>query len=118
MTGQSKEKRQYWERRVWDLLRPLKIIDLLILSWAIEAYKEGDAKAARQYVEFPSSPDEFGIKGRFFIPPWSIDAIIREKLLLLGEENPDERRLNLRSWKAISTLFNTYNGLSLSLIHI
>ncbi|MBE3640114.1 hypothetical protein [Mangrovicoccus algicola] len=81
------------------------------MSWAIEAMRDGFEVAARRHLEMPGNPGDFQIGGRFFIPPWSIDSIIREKLSL-GPREKAARHLNLKSWKGVVKLVNVYSGLS------
>lgn len=107
----SNEKRTYWERRLHDLLRPVSAIDILIMSWAIEAMRDGREEAARRRLEILGSTNEHQIGGKFFVSPWSIDAVIREKLTL-GPPEGTGRYLNLKSWSAVAKLLNVYSGLS------
>jgi hypothetical protein len=105
-------KRRYWEQRLWELLRPTPIHDLLVLSWSLDAFREGRVNAARRYVDFPGSPEEYQLPKRHFIPPWHVDAVINEKLRILDQSGSNGKRLNLAVWPGISKLMNTYNGLS------
>jgi hypothetical protein len=105
-------KRRYWEQRLWELLRPTPIHDLLVLSWSLDTFREGRVDAARKHVNFPGSPEEHQLPKRYFIPPWHIDAVINEKLRILDQGGPNGRRLNLAEWPGIAKLMNTYNGLS------
>lgn len=107
----SKEKRSYWERRLHEYLRPIPIEDLLVMSWAIEAMRDGRENVARRQLEFPGGSNDHEIGGKFFIPPWSIDAVLREKLSL-GPTTANAKRLNLSSWNGVVRLLNTYSGLS------
>ncbi|UWQ25763.1 hypothetical protein K3553_04690 [Leisingera aquaemixtae] len=107
----SNEKRSYWERRLHDLLRPVPAEDLVVMSWAIEAMRDGFEEAARRRLQMPGSPADHQIGGNFFVPPWSIDAILREKLSL-GPSEKDAKRLNLRSWNGVAKLLNVYTSLS------
>ncbi|MFZ5962019.1 hypothetical protein ACOXXX_03630 [Thalassococcus sp. BH17M4-6] len=107
----SNEKRLYWERRLHDLLRPVPVEDILILSWAIEAMRDGRAEAARRRLKIPGNTSDHKIGGKFFVPPWSIDALIREKLLL-GPAQNDAKRLNLKLWNGAGRLLDVYTGLS------
>lgn len=111
MGGFSSEKRLYWERRLHDLLRPVSTEDIVVMSWAIEAMRDGREEAARRRLEIPGSTDDHQIGGKFFVPPWSIDAIIREKLFL-GPAEKKAKRLNLKSWNGVAKLLNVYSRLS------
>lgn len=111
MESSRGEKRAYWERRLHDLLRPLTVESILIMSWSIEAMRDGSAGAARRHLDMPGSPSDYEMGGRQFVMPWSIDAIIREKLTL-GPDGKDEKRLNLKSWNGVAKLINVYSSLS------
>jgi len=106
------EKRKHWENRLWELLRPISINDLLVLSWSIEAFRDGRTKAARRFIELPGTPDDYQMSGKYFIPPWHIDAVINEKCRLLLIDKKKITSSKLRSWSEIATLFNTYARLS------
>lgn len=81
------------------------------MSWAIEAMRDGHEEAARRRLQMPGSPADHQIGGKFFVPPWSIDATLREKLFL-GPAEKDVQRLNLRSWSGVAKLLNVYTSLS------
>ena len=81
------------------------------MSWAIEAMRDGLEEAARRRLHMPGSPADHQIGGKFFVPPWSIDATLREKLFL-GPAEKDVKRLNLRSWSGVAKLLNVYTSLS------
>lgn len=107
----SNEKRLYWERRLHDLLRPVPAYDVLVMSWAIEAMRDGREEAARRRLEIPGSTGDYRIGGKFFVPPWSIDAVLRERLSL-GPTEKSTKYLNLKSWNGVAKLLNVYSGLS------
>lgn len=107
----SKEKRSYWTCRLHDLLRPVPVMDIVVMSWAIEAIREGREKAARRHLEFLGGADEHKIGEKYFVPPWSVDAVLREKISL-GSTKETARYLNLKSWKGVFKLLNVYAGLS------
>ena len=111
MAGFSKEKRSYWERRLHDHLRPIPVEDILTMSWAIEAMRDDREAAARRRLEMPGVSDDHKIGGVFFVPPWSIDAVIREKLSL-GATALKARHLDLKSWSSVAKLLNAYAALS------
>ncbi|MEY8800962.1 hypothetical protein AB9K35_11675 [Leisingera sp. XS_AS12] len=81
------------------------------MSWAIEAMRDGSEEAARRRLQMPGGPADHQIGGKFFVPPWSIDATLREKLFL-GPAKKDVKRLNLRSWSGVAKLLNVYTSLS------
>ena len=81
------------------------------MSWAIEAMRDGVDEAARRHLHMPGNPADHQIGGKFFVPPWSIDATLREKLFL-GPAEKDAKRLNLRSWNGVAKLLNIYTSLS------
>jgi hypothetical protein len=107
----SNEKRSYWERRLHDLLRPVTTEDIVVMSWAIEAMRDGKERAARRHLEMPGSTEDYRIGGKFFVPPWSVDAVLREKLSL-GPTVKSAKRLNLKTWNGVAKLLNVYSGLS------
>jgi hypothetical protein len=81
------------------------------MGWAIEAMRDGLDEAARRRLKIPGSPADHHIGGEFFVPPWSVDAIIREKLFL-GPAEEGTKRLDLRSWSGVAKLLNVYTALS------
>jgi len=107
----TKEKRLYWERRLRDLLEPLRTTDLLVVSWALEAMRDGQKDAARKHLEIPGSSRDHQIGGKFFIQPWSVDAILRDKLTYTPTA-VQQRRLNISSWNGVAKLMNVYARLS------
>ncbi len=106
------EKRRYWERRLWDLLGPLPVTDLLIMSWAIEAIRSGRTSSALRYAAIPGNPEEHKITGKYFIPPWSIDGVLNERLVMGAATCESNRRLDLKTWGGIAKLMNVYGGLA------
>jgi len=108
----SSEKRRYWERRLIELLSTTSTLELLRLSWAIEAFREGRVEASKKVVVLPGDPSDHKLTRRYFIPPWSIDSVLNEKLVLGENDQRPARRLNLNSWSGIAKLFNTYSGLA------
>lgn len=108
--AEIKEKKAYWERRVWDLLHHTYISDILIMSWGVEAIRTERDNYAKRFLSFPGSAADHKIGKPFFVPPWNIDSIINEKLLKY--QTNAARRLNLRDWPAVVKLMNTYNGLA------
>lgn len=113
MRGKSnfREKQRYWESRARDILNPIPVEELILLSWAIEAYRDGRKREALKFVNFPGEPDDHQIGRKYFIPPWSIDALINEKLRLGIEPRRTKKRLNLHEWNAVALLINTFKGL-------
>lgn len=107
----SNEKRSYWERRLHDLLRPVPAEDIVVMSWAIEAMRDGREEAARRRLKAPGGTSDHQIGGKFFVPPWSIDAVLRERLSL-GPAEKRAKYLNLKSWPGAAKLLNVYSGLS------
>lgn len=83
-----------------------------MLSWSIEAFRDGRTDTAKRYIALPGAPEDHDIPGRFFIPPWDLDALINEKFRLGVFERPHRKRLNLRSWDGIAKLYNAFHGLS------
>lgn len=81
------------------------------MNWAIEAMRDGGDEAARRYLQMPGKPADHQIGGKFFVPPWSIDATLREKLFL-GPAEKDAKHINLRSWNGVAKLLNIYTSLS------
>ena len=81
------------------------------MSWAIEAMRDGLDEASRRRLHMPGNPADHQIGGKFFVPPWSIDATLREKLFL-GPAEKDGKRLNLGSWSGVAKLLNVYTLLS------
>ncbi|WP_139194501.1 hypothetical protein [Roseovarius tolerans] len=81
------------------------------MSWAIEAMRDGREKVARRRLEMPGVPVDHEVGGKFFVPPWSIDAILREKLSL-GPAEQNAKRLNLKSWNGAAKLLDVYSSLS------
>lgn len=108
--AEIKEKKAYWERRVWDLLRQSPLEDILIMSWALEAIRTERSQYSQRLLPFPGDPRDHKIGKPFFIAPWNIDAIINEKLVL--PSYAAQRQLNLRAWPGVVKLMNTYNGLA------
>ncbi|WP_335751391.1 hypothetical protein [Sulfitobacter sp.] len=106
------EKQRYWEGRLGAVLSPIPINDLLVMSWAIEAFRNGREALALTHASIPGELEDHKIGGRYFIPPWNIDAVINERLVLGIAPNPGGRHLNLKSWGAITKLLNTYSGLA------
>lgn len=111
-SGPSREKQKYWERRLWDLLEPIGLVDLLIMSWSIEAFRDGRTTAASKHTTLPGTSEEHAIGGKYFIPPWSIDAILNEKLALEPRSEHKDRYLNVSKWGGISRLLSVYSRLA------
>ncbi len=107
----SSEKRRYWEGKLRDILNLVQVEDILLMSWAIEAMRDGREVAARRFVNYPGEAKDYKIGGKFFIPPWSVDAVIREKLYL-GSSDGSKKIINLRNWNNVARLFNAYAGLA------
>lgn len=81
------------------------------MSWAIEAIREGMEEAARRHLQLPGNTADYQIGGSHFVPPWSIDAILREKLFL-GPAERNVKRINLGSWNDVAKLLNVYAALA------
>tara|TARA_R110002012_G_scaffold254768_1_gene433866 strand:- start:1944 stop:3446 length:1503 start_codon:yes stop_codon:yes gene_type:complete len=81
------------------------------MSWAIDAMRDGLEEAARRRLQMPGSQADHQIGGKFFVPPWSIDATLREKLSL-GPSEKNVKHLNLRSWNGVAKLLKVYTALS------
>lgn len=105
------EKIKYWERKLAALLAHIPPVDLLKLSWALEALRSGNDARARIHLNFPETSDEHQIGAKYFIPPWNIDGVINERFNLKPESR-NGKQLNLRNWGGVAKLFNTYNGLA------
>ena len=108
--GIYREKRKYWEAKLWDLLKPIDMKSLVIMSWALEAIRSDRAEAAGRHLDFPEPVEGHKIKGKYYIPPWSVDALLNEKLTM-GDRGKSEKLLNLKVWGAVVRLMNTYSGL-------
>lgn len=108
--GIYREKIKYWEGKLWDLLKPLDMKSLVIMSWALEAIRSDRAEAAGRYLDFPEPVEDHKILGRYYIPPWSVDALLNEKLTM-GDRGKSEKIINLKVWRAVARLMNTYSGL-------
>ena len=80
------------------------------MSWALEAIRSDRAEAARRYLNFPEPAVDHKILKPYFISPWSVDALLNEKLTM-GDRGKSERLLNLKVWGAVARLMNTYSGL-------
>lgn len=108
----SKEKQRYWERRLWELLGPIPINDLLAMSWAIEAYRSGRVKEALARSQFPGTVEEHQIGREFFIPPWNVDGLLNEALAADLSGYRDGKCLDLTTWGGKAKLLNAYQSLS------
>ena len=87
--GIYREKRKYWEAKLWNLLKPIDMKSLVIMSWALEAIRSDRAEAARRHLDFPEPVEEHKIKGKYYIPPWSVDALLNEKLTMGDRGNSE-----------------------------
>ncbi|MBE9638281.1 hypothetical protein IQ782_15615 [Salipiger pacificus] len=82
------------------------------MAWAIEAFRTGRDQAALKHAALPGAPADHAIGGRLFVPPWSVDAVLNEKLVLGGAGGQPVRRLDLKAWGSIAKLLGTYNALA------
>ena len=112
MSSGQVEKQGHWEGRLRKLLEPIPVVDLLIMSWAIEAFRNEQIPAISKFGAFPGTSETASIGGRFFIPPWTVDALINERLSYGRESNTRNKRINTKNWAGIRKLVNTYSGLS------
>lgn len=120
-SSSNSEKIKYWEQRLFQLLKLFKLRDILVLSWSLEAFRNGRISETRRFTKIPGLPQDHSIEGRYFIPPWSVDAVINEKLVFDVVYNRKSistfsagpsGSFDLRLWSNVSKIFNVYAGLA------
>lgn len=99
----------YYRKKLRKLLEKTKLRDLLIMIWAAESLRSGQADDAKRFLNFPEEAVAAKPGNRYFVAPWTLETLVNEALTHKSATATSRRYLNTSKWDGFAQKYNLLN---------